>query len=55
MERPSDAPVDYVAILKRRKWALIVPLGLIFIVSVVVAFVLPPVYKATTTILIEQQ
>ena len=46
---------DYTAILRRRKWSLILPLVLIFSVSVVVARVLPSVYKATSTILIEEQ
>lgn len=55
MEKTTVAPGDYLALLKRRKWSLITPMISIFIISVVIAFVLPPVYKATTTILIEQQ
>lgn len=34
---------------------LVIPLAAIFLAAVVIALVLPPVYKAGTTILIEQQ
>jgi len=46
---------DYVAILKRRKAQLFVPLLVLFGVAVLVAFALPPVYRSSATILIEQQ
>ena len=46
---------DYMAILKRRKWSLILPALLVFAVAAAVALLLPPVYKSTATILIEEQ
>jgi polysaccharide biosynthesis transport protein len=55
METPIMAPQDYLAIVKRRKWMLILPLAAIILASTLVALVLPPIYKSTTTILIEQQ
>src|SRR5580692_200692 len=39
---------DYAALLKRRKW-------LVLVVSVAVSFVLPPKYESQTLVLIEQQ
>ncbi len=45
---------DYIAILLRRKGLLFWPAAAIFAVAVVVAFVLPPVYRSSATVLIEQ-
>ncbi len=52
---PIQTPGDLLAIIKRRKWDLLIPMVSIFLISVIIAIVLPPTYKATTTILIEQQ
>ncbi len=46
---------EYLAILLRRRWYLIVPILLIVPVVVVVALTLPPTYRSTATILIERQ
>ncbi|UHD16251.1 Wzz/FepE/Etk N-terminal domain-containing protein [Thiocapsa bogorovii] len=46
---------DYLAILKRRKWQLVLPIVILLPLAVLVAITLPPVYRATATILIEQQ
>lgn len=46
---------DFVAIVKRRRWALIVPAIAVFLLSVVVIMVWEPVYRSTSTILIEEQ
>ncbi len=46
---------DYVLILKRRKWSLILPALIIFAISVMIAVALSPIYKSTSTILIEEQ
>jgi polysaccharide chain length determinant protein (PEP-CTERM system associated) len=46
---------DLRAILLRRRWALILPAGVVFLLAVVVAFVLPSVYRSSATILIEEQ
>ncbi len=46
---------DVIAILKRRKWYLIWPAVIIFLCSLLIALFLPPTYKSTSTILIEEQ
>ena len=55
MEPNEMAMDDYVGILKRRKWSLILPMVFVFLAAAAVALLLPPVYKSTATILIEQQ
>jgi succinoglycan biosynthesis transport protein ExoP len=55
MEEHVLTPGDYLAILNRRKWALLVPFFLIAVASVMAAMLLPPVYKSTATILIEKR
>jgi len=55
MEENILTPGDYLAILNRRKWALIVPFVLIVMVAALTALLLPSVYKSTATILIEQR
>lgn len=49
--RPQDIP----AIVKRRKRALILPFVTIFFIASAVALLLPPIYKSSSTILIEDQ
>lgn len=54
----EDQPLnldDYLAILKRRKWQLIVPTALLAILAVLAALLIPPVYRSSATILIERQ
>jgi polysaccharide biosynthesis transport protein len=46
---------DYIAILRRRKFQIIVPALLILSLSAFVAFSLPSVYRSTATIMIEEQ
>jgi polysaccharide chain length determinant protein (PEP-CTERM system associated) len=46
---------DYIGILRRRKWALVLPIVIIFIISVVAALTWPRSYRSTSTILIEEQ
>jgi polysaccharide chain length determinant protein (PEP-CTERM system associated) len=55
MENVTLAPGDYLAVLKRRKWNILIPIISILLISIIIAFALPPIYKSTTTILIEQQ
>jgi uncharacterized protein involved in exopolysaccharide biosynthesis len=52
--QPKDVS-HYIGLIKLRKYYMLIPLLFIFIVSTIVSFVLPPVYKSTTTILIEGQ
>ncbi len=46
---------DILAVLKRRKAALTIPFLTIFIISAVIALLLPPIFKSTSTILVEDQ
>ena len=46
---------EYLAILKRRKWQLILPIVVLLPLALLVALKLPPVYRSSATILIEQQ
>ena len=48
-------PGDYVAIVARRKWSLILPFLLVFLMAAVTAFLLPAIYISSSTILIEEQ
>lgn len=55
MEETVLSPTDYLRILKRRRWSLVTPFLVIVILAGAVAMLLPPVYKSTSTILIEQR
>ncbi len=46
---------DYISIIKRRKWALIIPFLLILISGGLLAMLLPSIYLSQATILIERQ
>ncbi len=46
---------DYLAILRRRKRQVLIPMTLIVFASAVLAFVLPPLYRSSATILIEEE
>ncbi|MDH5299131.1 MAG: Wzz/FepE/Etk N-terminal domain-containing protein, partial [Desulfobulbaceae bacterium] len=46
---------DLLAVVRRRKWSLLLPACLVFWVAAAVAILLPPVYRSTATILIEGQ
>lgn len=46
---------DYLALLKRRKWGIIVPFCLVFLIATAVALFLAPIYRSVSTILIEEQ
>jgi len=52
--RPMNVK-DYVDIVRRRKWALIIPIVVVPIAAVLVGRALPKRYTATTTVLIGQQ
>ena len=55
MEPTKLALNDYILILKRRKFSIIIPAVAIFSIAVITAVLLPPIYKSTSTILIEEQ
>ncbi|MDJ0784828.1 MAG: Wzz/FepE/Etk N-terminal domain-containing protein [Desulfosarcinaceae bacterium] len=46
---------DYRDIVVRRKWSLVLPILFVSIVSVVVALILPPVYRSSAIVLVEAQ
>ena len=46
---------EYIDIIWRRKVWLLVTMSVVFTISVAVAYLLPPVYRSSSTILIEQQ
>lgn len=46
---------DYVAMLKRRKWAMIIPAFVVFALAIILAYTLPPIYQSQATILVQQQ
>ena len=46
-------PEEYLAIVKRRKWHIVVPAAFLFCVVAVVAIVWPPTYQSSATILVE--
>jgi len=55
MNPQEQNTVDYLDFLKRRKNYILAPLIGIFLISIILAFVLPPIYKSDCTILIESQ
>lgn len=55
MEENVLSPKDYLAIVIRRKWSIIVPFLLIVTIAGAFALLLPSVYQSTATILIEQR
>ena len=46
---------SYFDIAVRRKWFIIIPFLVITLISVGLAYLLPPIYKSTTLILVEPQ
>lgn len=56
MEQPvSMTPADILVILRRRKKSLILPAVAVMFLAALVALLLPPIYRSTATILIEEQ
>jgi len=53
MEQNSKTLADYLDLIKRRKYYLVVTWLLVSVISVMVAYNLPKVYRSTATILIE--
>jgi protein tyrosine kinase modulator len=50
----AKGPRDYLAAVIRRKFRLIIPAVLVIAISAVIAMTVPPVYKSTGTVLIEE-
>ena len=55
MEESIMSPGEYLAIVKQRKWSLVLPAAAILVLAAAVAFLLPPVYRSEATIFIEEQ
>lgn len=55
MEEEGKSVKDYLQMARRRKYFIVIPMMLGFIISVLIAFILPPVYRSEAIILIEQQ
>lgn len=55
MEEEVKTVRDYLDIVKRRKWAIVLPICAIFFLTSAVTVILPRVYRSTSTILIEEQ
>ncbi len=54
-EGKAIAVKDLIAVVRRRRWTLIVPVLAVFLLSVIVVIVWKPVFSSTSTILIEEQ
>lgn len=55
MEEQEKTLQDYLAILSRRKFPMLVIMMAVFLLGVVVALVWPPTYRSSATILIQEQ
>ncbi|HVP79218.1 MAG TPA: XrtA system polysaccharide chain length determinant [Thermodesulfobacteriota bacterium] len=55
METEAKTIEDFKEILKRRKWSIILPALICFALAVAAVFILPPIFRSTGTILIEEQ
>lgn len=55
MEEQEKDLQDYIVAIKKRKSAIIGIFAVVMVLSLAVAFLLPPVYESSSTILIEQQ
>lgn len=55
MEEQSKQLSDYIDAFRRRRLAIGLIAAAVFIIGVIVAFMLPPVYRSSATILIEEQ
>lgn len=55
MEQSTFTLNDLTAIIKRRRWSLLTPFAALIGIAGAVALLLPPVYKSSATILIEEQ
>lgn len=55
MEESSLTFKDYIQIARRRKYYIVIPALVLLAITVLIALILPPVYRSQSTILIEQQ
>jgi len=55
LEESNITPGELINIIRRRKWALILPVVVLLCITTAVAFLIPSYYMSTATILIEDQ
>ena len=55
MEQNTKTLADYLDLIKRRKYYIVVIWFLVSLTSIIVAYNLPKIYRSTATILIESQ
>ncbi len=55
MEEQEKSIQDYLAIVSRRKTAIVSTALIVFLLGLIIAFVWPPTYKSSATILIKEQ
>ncbi len=55
MEENEKTIGEYIDVLKRRRWGLILPILITFCLAAIAASVIPPKYQSMSTILIEEQ
>jgi uncharacterized protein involved in exopolysaccharide biosynthesis len=49
------SPLDYFKIIFRRKWLFITPIFFGLVISIILCFLLPPTYRSSTVILVEEE
>src|SRR4051812_12374443 len=50
MDEPRFDPLDYVSVFHRRKWWFLVPVALAIVIGLLLVWLLPRSYQATTTV-----
>src|SRR5437899_10869352 len=55
MEEGTKTLQDHLTAFRRRRKQIVTAAGILFLISVAVAVLIPPTYRSTATILIEQQ
>ena len=55
MEEKIKTINDYTEMLKRRKWSIVIPALAVFLIAFLTVLLIPPIYRSTSTILIEEQ
>ncbi len=55
LEEEPKSISDHLQILHRRKYTILATIPIVFVIAVIVALALPPIYRSASTILIEQQ
>jgi uncharacterized protein involved in exopolysaccharide biosynthesis len=54
IEEDARSPQEYLEMLRRRRWRLVLPFIAVVIISAIVSVAIPPIYQSTGTVLIEE-